>query len=233
MNELSVNNLKLKNGIDLSKRALCQHIGLSYDSTLVLVQPLVPDKLPMQSSDASSDIAKNRHEYQLLNNAVEAEKLQKKMVLGEYLPQVALGGMGFVNDVMNTKSSNALAYISVSVPISDWWGGSHKLKESQFKIDQAKSKLVETTELLSLQIEQAKNAYTEEYFQIGMAQKSVEEARENLKVTNDNYKSGVSSMSDLLEAQSTFQSAEDNLIEAQCNYQIKKAKYLEAINNYK
>jgi len=119
------------------------------------------------------------------------------------------------------------------VPISDWWGGSHKLKESQFKIDQAKSKLVETTELLSLQIEQAKNAYTEEFFQIGMAQKSVEEARENLKVTNDNYKSGVSSMSDLLEAQSTFQSAEDNLIEAQCNYQIKKAKYLEAINNYK
>ena len=233
MNELAVNNLKLKNGIDLSKRALCQHIGLSYDSTLVLVQPLTPDKLLLQSSDASSDIAKNRHEYQLLNNAVEAEKLQKKMALGEYLPQVALGGVGFVNDVMNTRSSNALAYVSVSVPISDWWGGSHKLKESQFKIDQAKNKLTETTELLSLQIEQAKNAYTEEYSQIGIAQKSIDQARENLKVTTDNYKAGVSNMSDLLEAQSTCQGAEDNYIEAQCNYQIKKVKYLESINVYR
>lgn len=233
MNELAVNKMKLKNGIDLSKRALCQHVGLAYDSTLVLVQPLTPDKMPLQSTDMSSDIAKNRHEYKLLSNAVEAEKLQKKMVLGEYLPQVALGGVGFVNDVMNTKSSNALAYISVSVPISDWWGGSHKLKESQFKIEQAKNRLAETSEQLSLQIEQTKNAYTEEYHQIGIAQKSIDQARENLRVTNDNYKAGVSGMSDLLEAQSMCQHAEDNLIEAQCNYQIKKVKYLESINVYK
>ncbi|MBV5282007.1 MAG: efflux RND transporter permease subunit [Paludibacter sp.] len=233
MNELAVNKMKLKNGIDLSKRALCQHVGLAYDSALVLVQPLTPDKMSLQSTDTSSDIAKNRHEYKLLSNAVEAEKLQKKMVLGEYLPQVALGGVGFVNDVMNTKSSNALAYISVSVPISDWWGGSHKLKESQFKIEQAKNRLAETSEQLSLQVEQTKNAYTEEYQQIGIAQKSIDQARENLKVTNDNYKAGVSGMSDLLEAQSMCQNAEDNLIEAQCNYQIKKVKYLESINVYK
>ena len=155
------------------------------------------------------------------------------MVLGELLPQVSIGALGYTNDVMNTKSSNALAFVSVSVPISDWWGGSHKLKETQFKIEQANNKLVETTELLSLQIEQAKNACTEEYFQISIAQKSVEQARENMRVTNDNYKAGVSNMSDLLEAQSAFQGAEDSLIEARCNYQIKKVKYLQSINVYK
>lgn len=233
MNELEINRLKLKNGIDLSKRALCQQIGIAYDSTLVLVQPLTPTKLQQESSDASITIAKNRHEYQLLSKAVDAEKLQKKMVLGELLPQVSIGALGYTNDVMNTKSSNALAFVSVSVPISDWWGGSHKLKETQFKIEQANNKLVETTELLSLQIEQAKNACTEEYFQISIAQKSVEQARENMRVTNDNYKAGVSNMSDLLEAQSAFQGAEDSLIEARCNYQIKKVKYLQSINVYK
>ena len=54
-----------------------------------------------------------------------------------------------------------------------------------------------------------------------------------MRVTNDNYKAGVSNMSDLLEAQSIFQGAEDNLIEARCNYQIKKVKYLQSINVYK
>ena len=233
MNELAVNKMKLKNGIDLSKKALCQHIGIIYDSTLVLVQPITPTKLQQESSDESSTIAKNRHEYQLLSKAVEAEKLQKKIALGELLPQVSIGALGYTNDVINTKSSNALAFVSVSIPISDWWGGSHKLKESQFKIEQANNKLTETTELLSLQIEQAKNAYTEEYYQIGIAQKSIDQARENLKVTTDNYKAGVSNMSDLLEAQSTCQGAEDNYIEAQCNYQIKKVKYLESINVYR
>lgn len=233
MNELEGNRLKLENGISLSTRALCQHIGIAYDSTLVLTQPLIPTKLEQESGVDSRNLAKNRHEYQMLSKAVEAEKLQKKMSLGELLPQVSIGALGYTNDYMNTKSSNALAFVSVSVPISDWWGGSHKLKETQFKIEQANNKLIETTELLSLQIEQAKNAYKEEYFQISIAQKSVDQASENMKVTNDNYKAGVSTMSDLLEAQSTFQSTQDNLIEAQCNYQIRKVKYLESINVYK
>ena len=232
-NELEANRLKLENGISLSTRALCQHIGIAYDSTIVLTQPLVPTKLEHQTEVDSRNIAKNRHEYQLLSKAVEAEKLQKKMSLGELLPQVSIGALAYTNDVMNTRSSNALAFVSVSVPISDWWGGSHKLKETQFKIEQANNKLIETSELLSLQIEQAKNAYTEEYIQISIAQKSVDQARENMKVTNDNYKAGVSTMSDLLEAQSAFQNSEDKLIEAQCNYQIKKVKYLESINVYK
>jgi len=233
LNELEINNMKLKNGISLSKRALCQHIGIPYDSTMVLTQPVFLNELPLQNGLENKSNARQRHEYQMLNKALEAEKLQKKMALGECLPQVSLGAIGYINDMMNTTSSNALAFVTVSVPISDWWSGSHKIKQSQFKIEQANNKLNEVTELLSLEIEQAKNACDEEYFQISIAQKSVEQARENLKVTNDNYKAGVSNMSDLLEAQATFQNTMDILTEAQCNYQIKKAKYLETINNYK
>jgi outer membrane protein TolC len=231
MNEVEMNKMKLENGINLSTRALCQHIGISYDSTLQLIQPLVPTELP-QSTSENSDVVKNRHEYQLLNKSLEVEKLQKKMVLGEYLPQVALGGIGFVNDIAHTTSSNALAYVSVSIPISDWWGGSHKLKESQFKIEQAANKLNETSELLNLQIEQAKNELNETRFQIKTSQSSIDQAKENLKVVNDNYKAGASSMSDLLEAQTLYQDAQNQLSDAICTYKIKKANYLSAIGKY-
>lgn len=231
MNEVEMNKMKLENGINLSTRALCQHIGISYDSTLQLIQPLVPTELP-QSTSENSDVVKNRHEYQLLNKSLEVERLQKKMVLGEYLPQVALGGIGFVNDIAHTTSSNALAYVSVSIPISDWWGGSHKLKESQFKIEQAANKLNETGELLNLQIEQAKNELNETRFQIKTNQSSIDQAKENLKVLNDNYKAGASSMSDLLEAQTLYQDAQNQLSDAICTYKIKKANYLSAIGKY-
>ena len=65
----------------------------------------------------------------------------------------------------------------------------------------------EATELLALQVEQAKNEVNETYFQIGIAQSSIEQAKENLKVVNDNYKGGIVSMSDLLEAQALYQDA--------------------------
>ncbi|ADQ80547.1 acriflavin resistance protein [Paludibacter propionicigenes WB4] len=231
LNEVGMNKLKLKNGISLSKEALCQHIGIDYDSTFVLIHPEVPTEFLQQSSTV--DAAKDRYEYQMLNKALEAEKLQKKMTLGEYLPQVALGGIGFVNDVANKTSSNAMAFVSVSIPISDWWGGSHKLKESQFKIEQAANKLSETTELLNLQIQQAKNELNESRFQIKTSQASVDQSKENLKVVNDNYKAGVSSMSDLLEAQALYQDSQNQFTDAVCSYKIKMANYMQAIGRYK
>jgi len=231
LNEVEMNKLRLKNGIGLSKQALCQHIGIDYDSTFVLIHPEVPTEFMQQST--TGDAVKDRYEYQMLNKALEAEKLQKKMTLGEYLPQVALGGIGFVNDVANKTSSNAMAFVSVSVPISDWWGGSHKLKESQFKIEQAANKLSETTELLNLQIQQAKNELNESRFQIKNSQASVDQSKENLKVVNDNYKAGVSSMSDLLEAQALYQDAQNQFTDAVCSYKIKMANYMQAIGRYR
>ena len=155
------------------------------------------------------------------------------MALGEYLPQVALGAMGYKYDMMNTTSSNALAFVTVSVPISDWWGGSHKMKEKQYKIEQASNKLEETAELLSLQIEQARNELNETYFQIKTNQVSIDQAKENLKVMSDNYQAGVSSMSDLLEAQAMYQEAQNQYTDAVCAYKIKEANYLSATGNYK
>ena len=45
-NELKTNMLKLKNGVNLTKRALCQQIGLAYDSTMVFFAPQESERMP-------------------------------------------------------------------------------------------------------------------------------------------------------------------------------------------
>jgi len=232
LNDLKVNKLKLENGIDLTKRALCQHIGIVYNPLLVLTLPSEPNALPQKYYVETGSVVSNRNEYQLLNKAVKAETLQKSMVIGENLPQVSLGAVGYTSDVMHSTNSNAMAFVTVSIPISDWWGGSHKIKEAQFKVNQAKNKLTETSELLGLQIEQAKNEMNETYMQISTAQSSIDQSQENLKVVNDNYKAGVSSMSDLLEAQALYQDAQNQYTDALCSYKIKVAGYLQATGRY-
>jgi outer membrane protein TolC len=233
-NELSVNKLKLVNGIQMATMALCQHIGVSYDSTYQVKNILDPVELPVKYYDHSgASVVNARIESQMLNTAVEAEKLQKKMAVGEYLPQLSLGGMGFSTKAMDKVNSNVMAFATVSVPISDWWGGSHKIKESQFKIDRATTRLHETKELLELQAQQTKNELNETYAQIQTSQNSIEQSKENLRIVSDNFKAGVSSVSDLLEAQAMHQQAKTDYSDAVCTYHLKIAAYLQATGNYR
>lgn len=231
-NEMESNLLKIDNGIVMTTRALCQFIGIDYDSTLTFnEQPTNENIFPSLIEDPKNAIAK-RVEYQLLNKAVEAEQLQKKMAIGELMPQVSLSGMGVYYDVMNKTDKAAIALVNVSIPITGWWGGSHKIKQQQMKVEKAMVEREETSELLALQAEQAGNELTESWSQLKLSEKSVEQAKENLKVTDDNYRSGVVAISDLLEAQALLQSSNDNLTDALCGYQIKKAKHLQSIGDY-
>lgn len=232
-NEMEVNRLKIKDGIELSKKALCQHIGIPYDSALVLTDTIFitgdPEPLYVNPEVA----VKNRAEYKILEKAIKAEELQKSIILGEYLPQVAVGAAGVYTDFLDKTDQIGIAFATVSVPISDWWGGVHKIRQSKSKVENAGYKLIETSELLVLQIINEQNELNQNYFQIEVAQRSLEQARENLKVTKDNYDAGITGMSDLLEAQSVYQAALNSITEAKCNYQIARAKYMQAINIYK
>lgn len=229
LNELKTNKLKIENGIQLSKMALCQYIGFAYDENLTLKDNDNIAELPEHFIIETRNSVKNRNEYQILENAIKAETIQKNMIIGENLPQISIGAQAMAINVMDKTNTNTLAFVNISIPISDWWSGTHKIKESQYKIEQAKNKLEETTELLSLQIEQAKNELIESYFQITTEVSSINQSKESLKEITDNYKAGISSMSDLLEAQAIYEDAQNNYTDAKCNYKIRIRNYLKAI----
>ena len=231
-NELETNYRKVQNGIELTKRAICQHVGIPYTDSIEF-EPAHFDRLVEVSQSTTEELVEGRKEYQLLNKAVEAQELQKKMIRGEYMPQVAVAGAGYWLDMMDNRSTNALGMLTVTIPLTDWWGGSHKIKQQNVKLEQARMQLSEKTELMNLQIRQMTDELSVNDFQISVSQKSVDQAQENLTVSQNNYQAGVIGISDLLEAQAVYQQAKDNLTEANCNYQITAAKYLVLTGNYK
>jgi outer membrane protein TolC len=229
--ELEVSKFRLDNGKDLALSALCQHIGIPKSDTIRLITAVPEAEVPQKGAQPASMVA-NRQEIKMLGQAVQAEKLKNLVDLGEYLPQVAIGVDGYYLDMMDQTSTNGIAFATVTIPISDWWGGSHKLHRNQMKIEAAENKLAETTELLALQVEQADDKLMEAWFQLNVAAKSITQAKENLRVTDDNYRAGITTMSELLEARSLLQKTMDEMTEAQCNFQIQKAKYLQAAGMY-
>ncbi|MDR1129683.1 MAG: TolC family protein [Prevotellaceae bacterium] len=172
----------------------------------------------------------NRPEYRLLEKSVDVAKLQVKMETGKNLPTVAVGaGYNYMkfdmhrNDGM--KNNFGMVFASVSVPITDWWGGSHAVKKKKIELQSAENTRNETAELLLIQMQHFAAELNEAYQQVLLAQKSIAVAEENIRMSEDHYKAGISILSDLLDAQNLLQQSRDQYVEAATEYCVKLAEY--------
>lgn len=228
--ELEASKNKLLNGKKLATMQFCQTIGIAYDSTLVLQETIDVTQGPLFYYTDHSQVLGNRTEYLLLEKSVEAAKLQTKMKQGDYMPTVAVGLAGYHINMLEKGANNftnGLAYVSVSIPISDWWGGSHSIKEHKIKQEIAQNTFEDTKGLLNLQMEKAWTDVNEAWQQISIIQETALQADENLKVSQTGYNSGVVTLSDLLEAQALVAETADKLIEAQTQYKLAVTTYLQ------
>lgn len=229
LNQIEVKKLQLDNGLTLLKMTLAQHIGIAYSDSfnieVISLDALAPQSVYQNPSEALV----NRNEYKMLNKTVDAEVLQKNMVRGEYLPSVAVGVQGLYLDIMEQQNTHGFAFATISVPISGWWGGAHKMKEHQIKVEVAQNNLDEKSELLLLQINKTYNDMLESHSQIRVAETTIAQSAEHLKVVQDNFDAGVLGTSDLLEAQAMHQQSSDALVDSKTAYKIKQAYYLQAI----
>ena len=228
LSEIELNKSKLENGIELATLALSQYLGTAIDSSTIFNEELEVSDLPQSSYVEKNEALKKRTEYSLLEKSVTAEKLLTKIKLGEYLPQAGIGVSGiYMKFDGGDDRTLGMVYGTVSVPISNWWGGSHELKERSIKEEIAENNFQNNSELLILQIEKSWQELTEAYKQYQLAEESEAQAEENHKVNEDSYQNGLITVSDLLEAQALLQQTKDQVTDAKTNYLVKKAAYLQ------
>lgn len=210
---------------------LSLYAGLPYDTTMVARDTFLnvtTPQLTYQTPDLNLTRNKN---YQLLEKSIEASKLQTRMKKADLLPSVAVGvsgsQVGSFNNDMFSGSFIPLAFGTVSIPISDWWGaGKEQVKQRQIDEKIAANNLKMVQDQLKVAIMQSWYQLLDAHKQIEYALENKEYAEENLEVNRDNYNSGLNNLTDLLEAQNTYQQAESNLIGAYANYEITESVFL-------
>jgi len=205
-NKLKAQQLQLKNGIYLASRLLCQQIGIDMPAEgLNLV--FDKEKVNQQFEENTNFI---RPETQLLNLQVEAEKLRKKMTLGSTIPNIIVGGTAYYgNMISNTTRGNGLLFARLSIPMTQWWETSHKLKEHNIKINQYELDRQNLTEQMSIQEEQAYTNMIETEALLQTDSASYKMALENYRVERLNYNSGLNTITDVLEANTILLQAEN------------------------
>jgi len=227
--EILLNQSKLENGRRLAVMAFCQYIGIPYDSTLVLKDSLTIGGHPQFYFVDDARAVENRPEYHLLLASVRAEKLQTRMRIGEYLPQAGIGASHLYMKIDEENDRGIdMVFGTASIPISGWWEAAHTLKERSLSEQIAMNNLKDRTELLTLQIQKARQDFSDAYKQVLLSEESLEQAEENLKASRDSYNNGLCGISDLLEAQALQQQAKNQVTDARAEYLVKRLNYLQA-----
>lgn len=231
-NQMASNRLGLDNVLLLSKMLLAQHIGSPMDSLECLDIEYANTGNPEKAVTyfvMHEECLSTLSSYKLLDKNIEAARLKTRMKRGEYLPTVAVGASYFNENLVGGKHTNhTMIGATVSVPISDWWGGSHAIKKKKIAERQAVNEKEDLAGQLVLKIQQSWNALTESEQQITLAQSAVIQSTENLRMNRDYYNVGTVSLSDLLDAQTLYQQTCNRLTNAQVDFQVKLCEYLVA-----
>ena len=223
-NESQLNRKKLEDGITLLKMALAQYIGTDWN-TMVLTDTLgIPTEPTAFYHDSKAAVAQ-RNESQLLNLSLHAEKLKKKMTIGEALPSLMVGGSASYHTILENSKPNAMVFALLQVPITDWHKTAFKLKKHDLDAEIAQNNRLNYTEMMELQTDQAWFNLQQSWLRIGMAETALRDAEANLKITQDYYDAGLVSLSDLLEAQTQLKHSHDELTDSRVGYRIDLVRY--------
>lgn len=225
-NEMESTAIELNNNADVLKMLLAQYIGLDDDCQFDIAVPGElaevgsPDELRVMPESALGLTP----EYRLLDKKIEAAKIQRRMTLGESLPKVGIGGGYFYNNLLNKSKNSWIGMLTISVPIS--WKTGYSMRRAKIAIENARMERDDSSERLAIGMRKAYNDLYVAFQNISIARKSIEQASENLRMHEDFYQAGTSTMSDLLDAQTLYMKSCDRFSEAVAAYETCKVTYL-------
>ena len=238
-NELRATRSRLRGGIRLAKMNLCNAIGVEYTP----YSTIGTDSLPFIDSIAFADdlssleepsvywkdeneIVASREESRLLDISVKARQMEKRMVLGEVLPQVGVGVSYGYNDMMfGDARFNGAVYATLRIPVTDWWKYSRKMQRYDYQLQKARNEKDYLDAQLLLQVRQQWLDLTVSWEQAKVAEESVSAAESVVRQMEDRYRAGLVPVSELLEAQTALQQSADALVDARIAYRNAVAAY--------
>ena len=229
--EIQRRHLQLQSGKRLARRALALSIGMEGDGWQLAQQNVETDTLLLPDTTVTTK------EQQLLSLQVRAAELEKRMVLADALPQLAVGAnysygrlqTNLLRAGLGNKNGNGALFVTLNVPLTGWWETSHKLREKQYAIEQAKIDADYLGAQLDLRTKQAYDKMMEAAAMMQLQERTQVHAEEAYEQASVNYEAGMATIAELLQAQTALTQAKANLTDAQIAYRVQTKRYRDLI----
>lgn len=230
LSQLMVQKSKLQNGRRVALLDLSMYTGLAFDSTMTMKDTLDKQRLPVLPGASPDTLLAKNLDYQLLKKRIDAQKLQTNLSKGDNLPSVSVGISAAQAGSFNSGLGSSFVpsgLLTVSIPISNglWGRGKQKVRQQKLNESIAANDLRDAQDQIRLGITRYWYNLKDQLTQIVYARENLELATENMKVNQDNYKAGLSPVTDVLDAQASYQQAAGTLTTAYTDYYNQLAVY--------
>ena len=233
LNNAKLALLELGNNVELAKMSLNQTIGNGILSTIQIQDSLIviPGELSTVAFDENH--LNNRPEIKMLNSQLEMANTQKKLVNADYLPQlVSYANYVAQNPNHFAEQENEFTFnagVSLNIPVFHWGEKKLKKQQQQMSVQKAEYELDQSKEFITLDIRQSIFRLRESLTKLDFTQTALEQADENLKLETNRLKEGISTTSDLLDAQVQWQQSHADYINAKAEVKTNEATYYKSI----
>jgi outer membrane protein TolC len=180
---------------------------------------------------------KNRLEIQVADLDIEIAGKQVKLTEKDYFPSVNFtGAYARTGDDWQAHGGEGISdsagwNVQATATWDFWqWGRTgYGRKEKLARLAQSKYKKTEITDNINLEVKQAYLRTNEAEQNILTIEKAVEQAKENLRITEEQYKEQVATQTDVLVAQTLLTQTMTNYYNALYDFKIAKAFLLRAL----
>ena len=235
---------RIQSGVSLAKMALCELCGLDLNGDIQLSDERDADLPPTPSTQFdnyiipasdSTRLNETRPELRLLQNAVDMSKQNTKLLRSLYLPHVLLTA-GY--SVSNPNLFNGFQKrftdlwnigVTVQVPIWTWGENKYKIRASRTATSIAQLEMDDVRKKIDLEIEQNRLRLKDANKQLATSHKNMATAEENLRCANVGFKEGVMTVTEVMAAQTAWQTSRMAIIDAEISVKLAQAGLQKAL----
>ena len=231
LNESELGIRKAENALRLATMNLCHLIGKPLTTQIHVSGdfPEIEKDLEVQVLDIT-----RRPEYGILDKQVAIARQQVKLNRSELLPKVGIkGSYDYVHGLeLNNKNflddASFSVLLNVSIPLFHFGERSNKVRAAKAKLEQTRLQQQNLNEQMLLELTQAANNLDEAKLESELADRSLQQAEENRRVSKSQYEVGLETLSDHLEAQALWQQAYETKVDARFQLYLNYVAYLKA-----
>lgn len=240
---VNVNNIKstrqrLQNAITLQENSLKYLIGMNIDAPVYLPENTfeLDASIPLEKISG----VEHRTEVQLMEKQGVLLRLNKKAIEANRYPTLALSanygylGLGdkfplFAGKThgVNWGNFSAIA-LNLRIPIFAGYSNRSKINQAEIEIQKFEADFNDTKLAMSLAIENAYTQISNALITLNTQKTNMDLARDVLVNIENNYRYGLATLTDVLDAENAFADAQNNYTAAKMDYKLSEVQLIKA-----
>jgi len=221
-----------RNGIQIAKGGLARAMGITVSSAFEIAElpePMQREELP-RTEELLDEAARQRPELQAALARIDENRAEVAAARARYWPTLgARFDAGLKDTDFPPEREEWSAGVVLSYPLFDGFERSYLVQRAQFELARAMADHAELLQGVELEVWTAYWRLIEAAEAVEAAGKFVASAEESARLAEGEYKSGVGSIIDLIDAQTTRTEARTRLVQARLDWYTAKARFERAV----